>query len=300
MDSSSALGVLQETRQHATQIAGMVNDLHAKLQQFEQNVDTRFAAIQHSQQDLLNQLQQERDRARSETQTLQQSLTDTTEWIQTTGTTLTTDAKSLTTDLGTAETESGAASTALQQAVEHLAQLTTTAKQHLDTHVQQTQTEVDQAHDQAHEQAVSTLTSTQQAVTAAAQQHETAITNAFENDFHSHQQEFHSLAEQTATQGAHTIADRGTQLHTNVQHDVDSLQQHQDQNHQDLTHKLDSVKQDLTHVGSLVTDTAHGLADGVDTASSLLQVTNVGVEEILKIIQNIESIFQDIIGSMHS
>jgi F0F1-type ATP synthase membrane subunit b/b' len=299
MDSSSAAGVLQETRQHAAQITGHVGDFRAKVDQFEHTIETRFAAIQHAEQALLQHLQAERDRARAENQTLQQAIHDALEWLGHTSTTLGTDVKALSEDLVAAEHGSETASTALQQAVDHLAQLTTTANQHLDTFTQHAQTEVDHAHDQVHEQLLSTLGATQQQLGAASTQHETAVAQAFHQEFHNHQNEFHHQAETIATQAAHAMHDRAGRLHADVAHDVDNLHQHQDQHHQDLLHKLESVKQDLTRVGSLVTDTAHGLADGVDASSMLVQQTNLGVEEILKIIQNIESIFQDIIGSMN-
>jgi len=63
MDSNSAVSVLTETRQHAALIAGQVGDFHAKLQELEQEAQSRFAEIQHDQQELLQHLQAERDRS---------------------------------------------------------------------------------------------------------------------------------------------------------------------------------------------------------------------------------------------
>ncbi|HEY0613837.1 MAG TPA: hypothetical protein VGC96_04310 [Candidatus Elarobacter sp.] len=299
MDSTSAASVLQETRQHAAQITGLVGDFRTKVEQLEHAIDTRFGAIQHAEQALLQHLQAERDRARAENQALQQTLHDALEWLGQVNTTLTADVKALGDELTAAEHGSETASTAFQQAVDHLAQLTTAANQHLDTFAQHAQSDVDHAHDQVHEQLLSTLGTTQQQLGAASAQHETAVAQAFHQEFHAHQTEFHQQAETVATQAAHTMHDRAGRLHADVAHEVDTLHQQQDHHHQDLQHQLESVKQDLTHVGSLVTETAHGLADGVDSASLLLQQTNLGVEEILKIIQNIESIFQDIIGDMN-
>ncbi len=298
MDSSSAASVLQETRQHATLIGGQVADFHAKLQQIEQTAESKFGELQHAQQELLQHIQAERDRARAENDALVQHIRDATEWLHQTGTTLQSDAKSLTDDLNVTEHGAQAGSTALHQAVDHLAQLTTAANEHVTAFSQQTTADVDHAHDQVHETLLSTLGATQEQLRSAASQHEAAVTAAFHNDFHGHQTDFHAQAEAVATQAAHTMHDRGDRLHGDVSHEVDNLHQHQDQHHQDLMHQLEQVKQELNHLGSLITDTAHGLADGVDTSSLLLQQTNLGVTEILKIIQNIESVFQDIIGSM--
>ncbi len=300
MDSSSAVSVLQETRNHAAQVTAHAADFRAKLEAFEQSAESRFSELQHAHAELLQHIQAERDRARAENDALVHLMQDATTWLQQTGTTLQADAKALSDELATAEHGSETGSTAVQQAVEHLAQLTTTNNEHLGTFGTQTQAEVEHAHEQAHEQFVSTFDATQQSLHAAAGQHESAVNAAFHTDFNGHHTEFHAQSESIATQAIHVLHDRGTRLHTDIAHEVDNLHQHQDQHHQDLLHKLESVKQDLNHLGSLVTDTAHGLADGVDTASVLLQATNIGVTEILKIIQNIESIFQDIVGSMNS
>lgn len=300
MDSSSAVSVLQETRQHAAQVAGHAADFRTKLEAFEHTVETRFSELQHAHQELIAHIQSERDRARAENDALAHLLQEATEWLHQSGTVLQTDTKALSDELASAEHGSDTATTALQQAVDHLAQLTSTTNEHLGTFGTQTQAEVEHAHEQAHEQFLSTLGTTQQSLHGAASQHEAAVNAAFHTDFHGHHEEFHAQTESVATQAVHLLHDRATRLHADIAHEVDNLHQHQDQHHQDLLHKLESVKQDLNHLGSLVTDTAHGLADGVDSASMLAQTTNIGVQEVLKIIQNIESIFQDIIGSMNS
>jgi hypothetical protein len=300
METGAAAAALSDLRQHATSIIGQVGDYHSRYQQFEQTLEQRFAALQQAEQALLQHLQEERDRARQENQALLQVMRESTDWLHQSGTSLQTGSSDVSESLSTAEHGSETASTALQQAVQQLQQLAQKVQQGYQQTGQQMTEHVDQAHDKVHEEFVSGLGQMHDTVSSASDQHQQAIDRAFHNDFKTAQSDVHSHIEQIATQASQQLHERGDKLHQDVTHEVAGLAQHQDQHHQDLSSKLDQIKQELNQLGSTVTETAHGMADGVDTASLLLQQTNLGVQECLKIIQNVESIFQEIVGSYNS
>lgn len=295
-EANEAAGLLATTREHVAILADKTQHLQSECAQLISETQSRFEAVQHDFEQLQSHVQSEHQRADAAQQALVTALHDAQTWlaqavdqtrqgVEGVDQELTTFTSAIAHDVETLTQESQSNGQAGEASVGKLK-----------AHQEHASSEWGQPHQHAHETLSGRLTDATTHTEQSSRQSDTSVNNQVDNTLTQEESQFSSNLHKLAETGQNALSKRGDELHSNVARESDELKQEHDSQHQAIMSDLNTVEQGLSQLQSLLSDDGSNLAHTADQTIELMQSTNIAVEEIMKIINNVIDIFQEVIA----
>ena len=287
---------IDTTRQQVAAIQSQVSDFQSQFQQLLNGAQQRFANLQQMHTELTAHLQSEHARALTENQALVQLLGDTDTWVASQTTTLATATKALATELTQTAGDFATTAQSLQASADHTQQGLAKALADLTALEGRAQSEVGQAYQQAGEGLATGVQGAQQDLANLSSAHAQSINTAVGDQFARSQTQFVAQLEQLVAELAQVLDGRSNMLRGEMDQHVRSLQQSQDEQHQELARTVEALRASLADVVALLSSEGSSLTQRVDSATYSMNAMQLSAREAAQNLDAVSQEFQQILS----
>jgi len=287
---------IDTTRQQVAAIQSQVSDFQSQFQQLLSGAQQRFANLQQMHAGLKGHLQSESARALAEHQALVQLLGNTDTWVSSQTTALATATKALDAELSQTAGDFATTTQSLQASSDHAQQVLAKALADITAFEGQVQSEVGQAYQQTGAAFVAGVQGAQQDLSDRSAAHAQSINTAVGDRFAQSQTQFVAQLEQLVDELAQVLDGRSNMLRGEIDQHVRSLQQSQDEQHQELERTVEALRAALADVISLLSSEGSALTQRVDSATYSMNTMQLAAREAAQNLDAVSQEFQQILS----
>eukprot|EP01036_Dinobryon_divergens_P032391 gene32391-41964_t len=280
-------------RERVAQSIAQMETTDSELQAVRAAASERMTTLKERFDDFLSHISAETARATSALDTLQDAVQSHEKWLRSEISRTTSEADDTASACGSSTAAFGDATTTLKDAEQTIGDRVTATT----TLYEETRTSADQAHD-AHSTSIDEAKAAIETAARDLGERESSqrdrINGEMDGPVAETRADFDSRLAKAVEAARVAFDTQGDHVQTGSSMNLNNLTGSEQDQRKTLIADLESMSQALSQLGSLVSETSNTMVQGADQATELMQMTGVGVNTVIGLIDNLREIFNEI------